>query len=93
MDMQGNDFVVMEGPGDVLGAFVGLQSELALHKLYDDAVDFAACAAAFTARGFDLSAFVPNNAGHFPALFEIDCVMFNRTAKPLVSREKSGPGC
>ena len=93
MDTQGNDFAVVEGAGDALGAFVGLQSELALRKLYDDAVDFAACIAAFTARGFDLSAFVPNNAGHFPALFEIDCMMFNRTAKPLVSREESSPGC
>jgi len=93
MDTQGNDFAVVQGAGDALAAFVGLQSELALHKLYDDSVDFAACIAAFTARGFDLSAFVPNNAGHFPALFEIDCVMFNRTAKRLVSLEESGPGC
>jgi len=93
MDTQGNDFAVVQGAGDALAAFVGLQSELALHKLYDNSVDFAACIAAFTARGFDLSAFVPNNAGHFPALFEIDCVMFNRTAKRLVSLEESGPGC
>jgi hypothetical protein len=41
MDTQGNDFAVVEGAGDALSAFVGLQSELALHKLYDDAVDFA----------------------------------------------------
>jgi FkbM family methyltransferase len=93
MDTQGNDFAVVEGAGDALNAFVGLQSELAIHKLYDGAVDFATCIAAFTARGFDLSAFVPNNAGHFPLLFEIDCVMFNRTAKASASAGESGPGC
>jgi FkbM family methyltransferase len=93
MDTQGNDFAVVEGAGDALGTFVGLQSELALRRLYDGSVDFAACITAFTARGFDLSAFVPNNAGHFPALFEIDCMMFNRTAKPLVSREESRRAC
>jgi len=92
MDTQGNDFAVVEGAGDSLGEFVGLQSELAIHKLYDGAVDFATCIAAFTARGFELSAFVPNNAGHFPFLFEIDRVMFNRTAKPSGSAEESGPG-
>jgi FkbM family methyltransferase len=93
MDTQGNDFAVVEGAGADLGAFVGLQSELAIHNLYDGAVDFAACIAAFTARGFELSAFVPNNAGHFPRLFEIDCVMFNQAAKASASAEESGPGC
>jgi FkbM family methyltransferase len=91
MDTQGNDFAVVEGAGDALRTFVGLQSELAIRKLYNGAVDFASCIAAFTSRGFELSAFVPNNAGHFPALFEIDCVMFNRTVKPLVSPEEGGP--
>ena len=92
MDTQGNDFAVAEGAGDALGAFVGLQSELAIRKLYNGAVDFTSCIAAFNARGFELSAFVPNNVGHFPALFEIDCVMFNRTAKAFLSPEQSGPG-
>ncbi|MDF2810086.1 MAG: hypothetical protein K0S56_1117, partial [Microvirga sp.] len=27
---------------------------------------------------FRLSAFVPNNSGHFPRLIEMDCIMFNQ---------------
>jgi hypothetical protein len=38
MDTQGNDFAVTEGAGNALGAFVGLQSELAMGKLYNGAV-------------------------------------------------------
>jgi hypothetical protein len=39
---------------------------------YRVALDF------YQAAGFELSAFVPNNFGHFPELVEMDCIMFNR---------------
>ena len=34
----------------------------------------------FSNHGFELSAFVPNNYGHFPSLIETDCIMFRRDA-------------
>jgi FkbM family methyltransferase len=80
MDTQGNDQAVALGAGDTLQSFVGLQSELAIRKLYDGGTGLAECIAAYAAHGFELSAFVPNNAGHFPMLVEIDCIMFNRAA-------------
>lgn len=82
MDTQGNDLAVVEGAGDTLRAFVGLQSELAIRTLYAGAADYAETIAAYQARGFEFSALVPNNAGHFPTLIEIDCIMYRRDALP-----------
>lgn len=84
MDTQGNDLAVVEGAGDALQHFVGLQSELAIRTLYEGAAGFADAIAAYKERGFELSAFVPNNAGHFPQLVEMDCVMFRKDAVPVV---------
>jgi FkbM family methyltransferase len=78
MDTQGNDLAVVEGAGDALRSFVGLQSELAIRKLYEGATGFAETIEAYRGRGFELSALVPNNAGTFPILVEIDCVMFRQ---------------
>jgi FkbM family methyltransferase len=82
MDTQGNDLAVVEGAGDALGAFVGVQSELTIRRLYEGADDFASAIEAYRDKGFELSALVPNNAGHFPILVEIDCVMFRGDAFP-----------
>lgn len=77
MDTQGNDLAVARGAGERLSCFRGLQSELAIKRLYEgqsgyrEAIDF------YEDAGFVLSAFVPNNAGHFPDLIEIDCIMYN----------------
>lgn len=75
MDTQGNDAAVVDGAGEAIAAFVGLQSELAFESLYDGSPDFAAALSHYRARGFTLSALVPNNAGHFPRLLEMDCIM------------------
>lgn len=80
MDTQGNDLAVVEGAGSMLHAFIGLQSELAIRKLYEGSTEFAETIAAYRANGFELSALVPNNAGHFPILVEIDCIMFRQGA-------------
>ena len=77
MDTQGNDLNVARGAGDTLERFVGLQSELAVVKLYEGAPGYAEAIDFYQARGFSLSAFVPNNQGHFPRLVETDCIMFN----------------
>ena len=76
LDTQGHDLRVAAGAGARLSDFVGLQSELALQRLYQDAPDFEEALRFYRERGFELSALVPNNLGHFPRLLEIDCIMF-----------------
>lgn len=81
MDTQGNDYAVVNGAGNLIRRFVGLQSELAIRSLYADSKNFAEAIAIYTEHGFELSALVPNNAGHFPMLVELDCIMFNRATE------------
>ncbi len=78
MDTQGFDLAVLRGAGGVLSNFVGFQSELSIRRIYEEAADFREAITFYQSLGFDLSAFVPNNAGHFPALIEIDCIMVRR---------------
>lgn len=76
MDTQGHDLAVAEGAGPALREFVGLQSELAIKRIYDGAPSYEEALQFYAAHGFELSAFVPNNTGHFPRLIEIDCIMY-----------------
>jgi FkbM family methyltransferase len=78
MDTQGHDLEIAQGGGLVLKSFVGLQSELSIRKIYDDTNDYTKVIAYYQSQGFELSAFIPNNEGHFPHLIEIDCVMYNK---------------
>lgn len=80
MDTQGNDLAVFDGAGDAIREFVGLQSELSYHPAYVGAPGFAETLQAYEARDFRLSALVPNTAGHFPDLHEIDCIMYRASA-------------
>ncbi|SAL82265.1 FkbM family methyltransferase [Caballeronia arvi] len=75
MDTQGFDVNIVKASHDVIRSFVGLQSELSIAKLYTASVDFRDALTEYERCGFVLSAFVPNNAGHFPRLLETDCVM------------------
>jgi FkbM family methyltransferase len=75
MDTQGFDVKIVRASANIMREFVGLQSELAISKLYTDSVDFREALTEYERCGFTLSAFVPNNAGHFPRLVETDCVM------------------
>jgi FkbM family methyltransferase len=77
MDTQGHDVAVAKGAGAYLSRFAGLQSELALTNLYKDQPGFAEVLEFYKTAGFRLSALVPNNAGHFPDLNEVDCIMYN----------------
>jgi len=78
MDTQGHDVAVARGAGEYLRHFVGLQSELAVQRLYDDSPRFEEALEFYRGRGFELSAMVPNNAGTFPRLLEIDCIMYRK---------------
>lgn len=76
LDTQGHDLSVATGAADRLRDFVGLQSELAIRRLYEGAPSYEEALQFYRDRGFQLSALVPNNLGHFPRLLEIDCIMF-----------------
>ena len=75
LDTQGFDVEIISHARDMLSSFVGLQSELAVTPLYESSVDFRDAITLYESCGFKMSAFVPNNAGHFPVLVETDCIM------------------
>lgn len=77
MDTQGHDLSVVLGAGAYIRDFVGLQSELSVIRLYQNAPDMHEALENYARLGFKLSALVPNNAGHFPDLYEVDCIMYN----------------
>jgi FkbM family methyltransferase len=78
MDTQGHDLAVITGAGSDLQHFIGLQSELSVVPLYENTPDYRTALGILEDAGFTLSAIVPNNAGHFPRLFEFDCIMINK---------------
>jgi FkbM family methyltransferase len=78
MDTQGNDVAVFEGAGPSVKELVGLQSELSIRKIYENTLYYYEVLDFYTKNGFVLSALVPNNAGHFPDLIEIDCIMYRK---------------
>jgi FkbM family methyltransferase len=78
MDTQGNDVNVVEGAGLDILKFVGIQSELSIKKLYSETLYFHEVIAYYLAKGFAISSIFENNAGHFPDLVEMDCLMYRR---------------
>lgn len=77
MDTQGHDVAVVQGAGSLISQFVGLQSELALTPLYQGAERYYEALEYYRSVGFKLCGLIPNNAGHFPDLNEVDCLMYN----------------
>lgn len=78
MDTQGHDLAVALGAGSDLREFIGIQGEIAIKCLYEGAPDYREALDFYAKHGFDLSAFVPNNEGHFPELIETDCILFRK---------------
>ena len=78
MDTQGHDLAVFGSGLDVVDQFVAVQSELSFQKLYADTSRYNETIEFYERHGFVLSALIPNNAGHFPHLLEMDCVMVNQ---------------
>jgi FkbM family methyltransferase len=85
MDTQGHDADVVQGADTHIGRFVGLQSELGLTTLYKGAKNFQETLDYYRKLGFKLSALVPNNAGSFPDLYEVDCLMYNSAFWPVAT--------
>ena len=75
MDTQGYDAEIVKHSKAIMTEFIGLQSELAIKKMYEKSMGYQDALAIYEECGFSLSAFVPNNEGHFPQLIETDCIM------------------
>lgn len=82
LDTQGWDARIVESSPEAMPEFIGLQSELSIKKIYAHSVDFRDALSLYERHGFTLSSFVPNNAGHFPLLVEMDCIMINNRLLP-----------
>lgn len=83
LDTQGFDLNVVKGGLSCLNDFIGIQTELSVKRLYKESVPLYEVIAQLKDHGFDLSAVVPNNEGHFPFLIEIDGIFINRAlSKP-----------
>lgn len=81
LDTQGHDLQVIKGGLNITEQLIGLQSELSIIRIYEDSPDFVESLSFYRSLGFKLSSLVPNNAGHFPDLVEMDCIMFRDTAR------------
>ncbi len=94
MDTQGFDVAVLKSGEAIASEFVGLQSELAIKRIYKESIDFRDAISIYNELGFELSAFVPNNSGHFPHLIETDCIMVhsNQMLRDCDQPQPSGPG-
>ena len=79
MDTQGFDVRVVRGGKNIISNFLGLQSELAVKQLYKESIDFREAITFYESLGFMIGSFVPNNAGHFPDMVEVDCIMLKKT--------------
>lgn len=89
LDTQGGDLQVLSSGPRALERIVAFQSELAVKRLYQGTPVLEDALRTYRSFGFDVSAFLSNNAGFFPDLIEIDCVMIRRDvmAKAVAQRD------
>ncbi|MHC5257354.1 FkbM family methyltransferase [Streptomyces sp. UC4497] len=83
MDTQGYDLEVFAGAGERVGDFVGLQSEVALLRLYEDSPRMEKALAEYEARGFEVTGMYPvTREKRTGRVQEFDCVMMRADAAP-----------
>jgi hypothetical protein len=61
------------------------QSELAFKRIYAGSASYRDAIDYYESLGFELSAFVPNNFGYFPYLFEMDYIMIGKSFLPIAA--------
>jgi FkbM family methyltransferase len=76
LDTQGNDLSVAMGAVECLGRFVGVQSELAITRTYQEASGYCETISFFKSKGFELSSIIHNHPWQFPALIEVDAIFY-----------------
>jgi FkbM family methyltransferase len=78
LDTQGYDLQILKASAKKLEKLVAFQSELSVKRLYESSLHMEDVLKIYRNFGFDVSAFIPNNGGHFPDLIEIDCIMIRK---------------
>ncbi len=78
LDTQGHDLLVAEGAKTCISSMLGVQTELAIKPIYEQAPDYRTMIDWLEARGFLPSAFFANNRGHFPLVYEMDGIFVNK---------------
>ena len=83
MDTQGFDLEVFAGAGDSIKEFVGMQSEVAVLRLYEGSPPMSESIAAYEAAGFDITGMYPvTREDTTGRVVEFDCVMMRASAAP-----------
>ena len=83
MDTQGFDLEVFAGAGDRIKEFVGMQSEVAVLRLYEGSPPMSEAIAAYEASGFDITGMYPVTREETTGrVVEFDCVMMRASAAP-----------
>jgi FkbM family methyltransferase len=79
LDTQGSDLSILKASSSTAQTMLGIQCELSIIKIYKETPDFLEVFPFLYSLGFSLNAFVPNNPGHFPILFESDAIFINNS--------------
>jgi len=83
MDTQGYDLEVFAGAGERVADFVGLQSEVAVLRLYEGSPRMSEAVATYEESGFEISGMYPvTREAATGRVVEFDCVMVRAKAAP-----------
>ncbi|MFF9060724.1 FkbM family methyltransferase [Streptomyces sp. NPDC101213] len=84
MDTQGYDLEVFAGAGKRVGEFVGMQSEVAVLRLYEGSPGMGEAVATYEAAGFGITGMYPvTREAATGRVIEFDCVLMRADAAPL----------
>ena len=83
MDTQGFDLEVFAGAGERIKEFVGIQSEVALLRLYEGSPGMSEALTEYERRGFEITGMYPvTREDSTGRIVEFDCVMMRAEAAP-----------
>ena len=83
MDTQGYDLEVFAGAGERIAEFAGMQSEVAVLKLYEGSPGMGEAVAVYEAAGFGITGMYPvTREATTGRVIEFDCVMMRAEAAP-----------
>ncbi|MFJ9124007.1 FkbM family methyltransferase [Streptomyces sp. NPDC102340] len=84
MDTQGYDLEVFAGAGERISEFVGLQSEVALLRIYEGSPRMAEALAEYEREGFEVTGMYPvTQESGTGRVLEFDCVMMRASETPV----------
>jgi FkbM family methyltransferase len=91
IDTQGWERNVVAGMRRHFDRLSCVQMELTFKEIYENSWTYQQAIARMDELGFELAALIPNNAGHFPFLVEMDGI-FRNTNLPMEAELRGGNG-